>query len=1595
MSSWKQYGGINNSEKIGRINAESITTNQLILKKPYLGIFDICGQFNVTGPTHLFDNLSVDKDAILSGNTQFGNSHSFMNVYGENATFYSPVVFNGGTENTGNVTTQKSIIVNENIYLGNIFYFGNGSVQKQFIYGNQVGIGINTLQPNAALDIATNQPLGFNIKSSSATSESVLAQNSAGKAVTLGVDQTTAHIRFYYDNRLSTGNIDASIAYHPRGFLNINVSQNVNVASKMTISVGENNEHLGEEMLTIYDISSGPFFQNIYGSLGASTGTAITMVAPDASSNTFLNFSTKNNIGLSVGGGTYPADMSRSMGTILLQNNSTPTQMYVSGNSIVKYPSTTGINTFQPRFDKYVLDINGPIHLDNGDISIPTGTLPFQIRNLSVAKSSPNVVIGVGSSIDVNPIYGNVYQERLIKSMDYGQTWNPIDISNSFIAAISSNNNFMDSLTSIYLYDNKYCLMTGSASTILFSRDGGYGWYTVAGATSFPFATYNNIFINPYLTSSNNLFCYFITRDNYLYFFAINQNQTTITTSVNVGVNFSYQVTDIDIITSFQANSNAIYVAGNAIVKLSATPNLINNSSIQRQNVHSYPLYSYSQIKVFDNSYVIAVGNNIISSTTNGGITWTDNIFNPNQTRGVNFTSVYIYDSSNAIAVGSYGNIWVTNNQGTNWSRIQNNLINSSGKALLVLNSNNNFTDVIMTDINTILISNVIQPYIQKKQQGISSVYNVFTPNYLNRSNNIVFDISGTINVSGDLKISDGGSIVSQNPTVALFNNTVQNINFGGDATTIILGNSSIGNTIVRNNLSIIGNTTLYGNVSSINSISALNYDINNFPNNYGKNWQDTNNTAPVSSYYNDLALSYDGKYQFGLLYNKYSFGTVTISSNYGSTWSSVPLPQSYTSNIIYQAVPYLSQNNQNFQFSQLNSVISMPNAQPLNIQVGTYIASAFSNNPNAFYAFDNSYGSIWQSSNIYSNGNYTGNSGFGGDYIQIQLPYSFILTNYTIYNSFTGYLNTIQGPSQMILFGSSDTLIWTQISMNTLSQGQDQTINVTNNTPFTSYRFVIPAIFNQSVSPTFAAVSRIDITGLFQNITGSFSGSIASSGTGQYITVTNQGYISGNGNLYISSNYGQSFSDTGASSANAFWQNVAISQTGMYQAAIGLNRSGVGNIWLSSNYGISWSASLGIINGWQSISISSTGQYITAIQSGNIGYRYGNIWSSTNYGLTWGSSQQIYQYVPTVNAFLNQGSPDFNKTIHISTSGQYQTVLGLATTADLTGNANIWINSNYGQGPWIDTGYRGISGNVILSSISVVGTGQYQLATFIGNVYGSYLKSTNYGVTWSSSNYQAPVEFKNGKNYYGFFPKIGASINGKYIVGITKYQDTLGTAYNNTNSTAPNIGNIFISSISTNNTVLSSNYFGSSYMGNVYASHGIQISVPAVNNASIMMGYDIDWNSAYINSADINGQNPIGLNVNGGFVGIGKAAPTVSLDVSGNIYSSGQISASTITQLSDYRIKSQIVPLRDLSYNIDNLEPVFYKNRITNKNDIGFIAHELQEFLPFLVDGDKDDIKMQSVNYNGIIGLLVKEIQDLKGEIRKMMSNNVLPGEK
>jgi hypothetical protein len=174
------------------------------------------------------------------------------------------------------------------------------------------------------------------------------------------------------------------------------------------------------------------------------------------------------------------------------------------------------------------------------------------------------------------------------------------------------------------------------------------------------------------------------------------------------------------------------------------------------------------------------------------------------------------------------------------------------------------------------------------------------------------------------------------------------------------------------------------------------------------------------------------------------------------------------------------------------------------------------------------------------------------------------------------------------------------------------------------------------------------------------------------------------------------------------------------------------------------------------------------------------------------------------------------------------------------------------------------------------------------------------------------------------------------------------------------------------NNNVAIGYLAGNAYPGNTGAFLNNQCTFLGVATATNIYGSTGYYNSTAIGfGATITGNNQIVLGT-----------------ASENVHILGTCQALSFNATSDYRIKTNIEKL-EKEIIVDNLKPVQYTNILSGKKDMGFIAHELQDILPFLVTGEKDGPNNQSINYLGLIPLLVKEIQELKERV-KILENKL-----
>ena len=267
-------------------------------------------------------------------------------------------------------------------------------------------------------------------------------------------------------------------------------------------------------------------------------------------------------------------------------------------------------------------------------------------------------------------------------------------------------------------------------------------------------------------------------------------------------------------------------------------------------------------------------------------------------------------------------------------------------------------------------------------------------------------------------------------------------------------------------------------------------------------------------------------------------------------------------------------------------------------------------------------------------------------------------------------------------------------------------------------------------------------------------------------------------------------------------------------------------------------------------------------------------------------------------------------------------------------------------------------------------------------NNNGNIVNFTQLGLTITANTwYYFDATITNGISPYVVTMSIGTTARGSMFNGSTtlnQYPSTTNTR-TITIAAAPGGASGFVG-LTIDQLVIVNEVLTSGQLAQLF-SQDFYIYTAPVRSTSMSSGALV-----VSGGAGVRGNLNVGQNVVVGASTASTSAITGALLVSGgggftgNVYVGGICNAASFNATSDYRVKHNVC---DVSLGlIDSLRPVSYYNTLLGKPDVGFLAHEVQNVLPFLVNGTKDGADMQSLNYTGIIGLLVKEVQALKQEV-------------
>ena len=177
-----------------------------------------------------------------------------------------------------------------------------------------------------------------------------------------------------------------------------------------------------------------------------------------------------------------------------------------------------------------------------------------------------------------------------------------------------------------------------------------------------------------------------------------------------------------------------------------------------------------------------------------------------------------------------------------------------------------------------------------------------------------------------------------------------------------------------------------------------------------------------------------------------------------------------------------------------------------------------------------------------------------------------------------------------------------------------------------------------------------------------------------------------------------------------------------------------------------------------------------------------------------------------------------------------------------------------------------------------------------------------------------------------------------------------------------------------------------------------------SLDGATMKMGYDPDQkilkfygdNTTLLDQRTISGTTDINVNFSNNNFEISLSESislpgtlvtagitTLSTDggltnTGGDLNVAGKVRATTYSTTSDERLKTNIENIKDPLEVLSHLEGVKFNWISDGSNDVGLIAQDVERCLPEAVH-ENDGVK--SVNYNGVIGLLVEAVKEISKE--------------
>ena len=373
-----------------------------------------------------------------------------------------------------------------------------------------------------------------------------------------------------------------------------------------------------------------------------------------------------------------------------------------------------------------------------------------------------------------------------------------------------------------------------------------------------------------------------------------------------------------------------------------------------------------------------------------------------------------------------------------------------------------------------------------------------------------------------------------------------------------------------------------------------------------------------------------------------------------------------------------------------------------------------------------------------------------------------------------------------------------------------------------------------------------------------------------------------------------------------------------------------------------------------------TSGSYNTTI--GNLSARYN---SSGSYNAYLGAYAGYSNYTSSYNTFAGYGAG------YANTSG-YNTAMGTQALGNQTSAGN---NTALGYRAGYDVGSG--TNNTLIGMYADVSTSSASNQTAIG--YGADAQANN-SVTLGNSDVTAVYMAEDsGATIYAAGLNLGstavtstaAELN--YVDGVTS---NIQTQLDSKQATITGAATTITSSDLTASRAVVSNGSG-------------KVEVSAVTSTEL--GYLDGVTSAVQTQLDSklssSGNVTFGGNLvipDAGFIGSASDTDAMTIAANGNTTFSQDITVNgDVTISSDARLKSNIVSLGSTLSKLLLIDGKSYIMNKSGKEKIGILAQEVQEVFPELVS--KDDNEMLSVNYQGLVPVLINAVKEQEDKISRL----------